>query len=111
MSLTALLNRVVAIVPMNVVTTDGYNNQHRGPGPEVPGIRTRRQQVAADEDIADRDQQARTYRYFFEASVAITGRDRIHDGPDILEVIGEPDRVDGMADTHHLEVTARIVSG
>lgn len=111
MSLRQALNRVVSIIPMNVESVDAYHDRHRGPGAEIPNVPTRRDQLQATEDTNDRDQQARTFVYLFLPDVAISGRDRIRDGDDVLEVIGEPDVVSRRRRPHHIEATARIVSG
>lgn len=111
MSFRQGLTRRVSIVPMNVESRDRYNNVKHGPGPEIPDVPTRRDQLQATEDTTDRDQQARTFVYLFLPAVAIGGRDRIHDGDDVLEVIGEPDLISRRRRPHHIEATARIVSG
>lgn len=111
MSLRQALDRLVSIVPMNIETVDAYHNVRRGPGPEIPDVPTRRDQLQAVEDTTDRDQQARTFVYLFLPDVAIRGRDRIRDGDDVLEVIGEPDVVSRRRRPHHIEATARLVTG
>lgn len=110
MSFRGLLNRTVTVVPMNVTSIDRYGNEIRGAGTPIEGVPARRDQVEATEELLDRDQQSRTFRYWFPAGVAISGRDRIVDGAETLEVEGEPETVDGYRSAHHLEVRAYLVT-
>lgn len=117
MSLRSLLNRTVSVVPMNVTTTDRYRSEVRTPGAPIAGIPARRDQVAADEDLRDRDQQARTFVYLLAlrnatgAAVAVSGRDRIVDGDDTLEIVGTPETMYRRRRPHHIEARAVIVEG
>lgn len=92
-------------------TPDRYNSRPRTPGTPVLDVPTRRDQVEATEDRADRDEQRQQFTYWFLPDVAITGRDQIMDGNETLEVIGQPKQVDGRRGVHHLEVRAQIVEG
>lgn len=117
MSLRSLLNRRVAVLPMNVVSVDRYNNETRGPGAPIPDVRARRDQIAVAEDLRDRDQQSKTFRYLLalrsEAGLAVvvTGRDRIQDGTETFEVVGSPETLYRRRRPHHLEATAVLVEG
>ncbi len=110
MSFHKLLNRTVTIVPMNVVSVDRYGNEIRGEGTPVTGVAARRNQSEATEELLDRDQQSRTFRYWLPAGTAISGRDRIVDGADTLEVEGEPATLHGHSAAHHLEVRAYLIT-
>jgi hypothetical protein len=106
-----MLNRTVSIVPMVETAEDRYGDKPRVPGAPVPGQRCRRRQLTADEDVLDRDQQARTFVYEFLPSVVVTGRDRILDGDDTLEVVGEPNLVTRRHRPHHVLLRASVVQG
>lgn len=111
MSFRRLLNRTITILPMDVISVDRYGNEIRGPGTPVPGVRARRHQVDAAEEITDRDEQSRTFEYFLPPDVAITGRDRIVDGDDTLEVLGPPEVVARRRRSHHIELRAYQIEG
>ena len=111
MSLGLLFDRTVSIVPMTAGAEDRYGNTPRSPGAPVAGVPCRRRQLTAQEDVQDRDQQARTFLYFFDPDVVITGRDRILDDGETLEVIGQPDLVGRRHRAHHLELRAALVEG
>lgn len=111
MSIRRLLNRTVTILPMNVISVDRYGNELRSAGTPVPDIPARRHQVAAGEEITDRDEQSRTFEYFFLPDVTITGRDRIVDGDDTLEVLGPPELVARRRRPHHIELRAYQIEG
>lgn len=77
-----------------------------------------RGQLTADEDTADRDQQARTFVYFFppvfgafDVADLLTGRDRIIDGDDTLEIIGAPIVATSRGRRRHVEARAYLVDG
>lgn len=111
MTFLGLLDRRVTIIPMVAGAKDRYNHTTTVAGTPVTDVAARRDQADISEDVIDRDQQRTVFRYFFEAGVAITGRDRIIDGGDTLEVLGEPDEVSGYHGTHHVEVRAYKVEG
>lgn len=111
MSFDSLLNRTISVVPMDAHTTDRYNNDVTGPGTPITGVRARRHQLTATEDNVDRDQQSQTFRYFLPAGTPISGRDRIVDGDDTLEVLGPPEIVARNQPDHHIELRAQLIEG
>lgn len=114
MSLTLLFDREVTLRPMNVATEDARGNERRGAGEDVAGVPARRRQLSAEEDIGDRDQQARTFLYLLSpvaAALALTGRDRIVDGGEVLEVQGAPDVIRRRYRVHHVEARAYLIEG
>jgi hypothetical protein len=115
MTLGLLLDRLVTLRPVNgTVTEDRYGNEEVALGVDVLGVPARRHQLDATEDTSNRDEQARTFLYVFKARGApltLTGRDRIVDGDDELEVLGAPELVYRRRRAHHVEARARLVSG
>lgn len=111
MSFDTLLNRTITILPMNVTGIDRYGNDVIGPGTPIEDVPARRWQVSASEEITDRDEQARTFTYDLPPGVAVTGRDRIIDGDDTLEVLGPPELVYRRRTPHHIELRAYLIEG
>ncbi len=103
-------NRLVEIVRVAASTPDEYGNQVET---RLNPVRTwaSREQLTSTEDVLDRDQQARTFRYFFTPSVTVDGRSFIKDGDQELRVIGEPEVVSTLLGPHHIEALAEIVEG
>lgn len=116
MSLTSFLDRAVQVVTVTAGGRDAYGDRIRTSTPGVE-IRARRDQVSAGEDIDDRDQQARTFQYVLELvdvngdSYTISGRDRIVDDGETLEVLGTPELVSRRRRPHHLELRAYRIEG
>lgn len=102
--------RRVKIVNTTRTTTDARGNQITEEAAPVEVWATR-QQLSADENTSDRDQQLRTFRYFFEAGTVIDGRSRLLDGDDKLKIIGEPERAWTQLGEHHVEAVAELVEG
>lgn len=119
MSFLGLCNRRVTVQPMDVGAKDARGNETRAAGAPIPNVPARRRLLSAEEDRVERDEQARTFHYSLAlenaddppVAVTITGYDRIIDGTDTLEVLGEADVVAGAADPHHIELRATIVKG
>jgi hypothetical protein len=119
-SLRSLLDRRVSVVAVNapaVGPKDAFGNRAKVAAEPVGPIRARRDQSSTDETIVDRDQQARTFVYLLELrtvagdEVTLSGRDRIHDGSEVLEIIGSPELVKRRRLPHHWEARAEIVDG
>lgn len=87
---------------------DEYGNQVKVPV-DTETVWARRKQLSADEDVSDRDEQARTFTYFVKPSVVCTGRDSIRDGDLLLKVVGEPELINNNLRPHHLEIRATLV--
>jgi hypothetical protein len=116
-----MLDREVTWVPTEIVT-DARGNEERVDGTPVPGIRACRELVAVAEDVADDDQQSRTFLYFLAPTVLVdgspvlvepTGRDRIEDGADTFELRGLPE-VEAhrrRRKRHHVEAVAYLIEG
>ncbi len=104
--------RTVQIVPISRTTTDKYNNEVEVEGETSDPIQASRQQLTSTEDITDRDQQSRTFLYFFDKSVQLTGRDYLLDDGNRLRIVGEPELVGGrLPISQHLEATAELIEG
>jgi hypothetical protein len=93
-------------------------NETRGASTTIAGVPAYRAQVGAEEDTADRDQQARTFEYLLppvheEHDVAelLSGRDVIVDGDERLEVLGTPEVATSRGRRRHVLVRAYYVSG
>jgi hypothetical protein len=110
-SFEALLDRRVTIIPSIFSDRDARNNEIREEGEPIPDVPTRREQSQATEQILTRSEQRQEWVYFFVVGTVLGGRDRIQDGDELLEVLGEPDVVDGRAGPHHLEAKAYLVTG
>lgn len=114
MSLNLLYDREVTLRPMNVTAEDARGNETKSAGADVDGVPARRRQLTAEEDTDDRDQQARTFLYFLPATgaaIALSGRDRIVDGGQVLEVLGAPDVIHRRYRPHHVEARAFLIEG
>jgi len=97
---------------------DRYGSRVHGEPGFHDNIRARRNLADATEDVRDRDQQSRTFRYMLalrdiagEWTVAITGRDVIVDADGEFKIIGDPELVCRRRRPHHWELTARRVDG
>jgi hypothetical protein len=116
-SFLGLCNRRVTVQPMDVLDEDDRGNETRGPGAPIPNVPARRRLLSAEEDRAERSEQARTFHYSLALEsddgtpVMLTGRDRIIDTGETLEVLGAADSVAGASADHHLELRAYIVEG
>ena len=104
--------RLVKIVNISASddNLDDYGNPIREEAEPVEVYATR-EQLTSSEDILDRDQQARTFRYFFRPSVVIDGRSKIIDGDDTLRVVGEPEVLSSAVAKHHIEAIAELIEG
>lgn len=120
MSFRKLLDRTVTIVPRIVTGTDARGNDVVADGVPIPNVRAARELASSLEDVGDaRDQQEAVWIYFLPPTsedgveVAITGRDRIQDGADVLEVQGLPDVVTRRRTgrVHHIEARTYVLEG
>jgi hypothetical protein len=112
-SLRTIFDRTVVLRITSPAGEDARGNETRGSA-DRPGVRAYRYQLAADEDTRDRDQQARTFVYFFPVtadSIELSGRDRIVDGDEILEVVGAPIVARKRRRDHHVEARALLLEG
>jgi hypothetical protein len=116
-SLRSLLDRRISIITTAAAAKDRYGNTGRSVAATLAEVPARRDQVDADEDVRDRDQQARTFTYLIAlraedgTAVALTGRDRIRDGLETLEILGSPELVRRRRLPHHWEARAVVVEG
>lgn len=119
MSFRRLLDRTVTIVPRIVTGKDSRGNDVIGDGTPIPGIPAGRDLLEATEELAGREEQARTFVYFLPAAlddgsvVALSGYDRIVDEGKTFEVRGEPDFVVRRRGgrIHHIEAIAYRITG
>lgn len=115
MSLATIFDRAVDLVVTAPTGEDARGNETRG-STTIEGVPAYRFQVGAEEDTADRDQQARTFVYYLPvvhegAELELAGRDRIVDGDDTLEVLGAPIVATSRGRKHHIEARAYLVDG
>lgn len=115
MSLATIYDRVVELELTAPAGEDARGNEVRGTT-ERAGIPAYRYQVDTSEDTADRDQQAKTFVYYLPPvvdgePVVLSGRDRIVDGDETLEVLGQPITATRRGRPHHVEARAFVVSG
>lgn len=117
MSLRSLLDRRIAIQTTASGAKDRYGNEARAVGSTLLNVPARRDQVGAAEDVRGRDQQARTFTYLIAlraedgTAVDLTGRDRIVDGDETLEILGSPELVRRRRLAHHWEARAVVIDG
>lgn len=119
MSFRRLLDRTVTIVPRIVTGKDSRGNDVIGDGTPIAGVPAGRDLLEATEELAGRDEQARTFVYFLPAHlddgtvVTLTGYDRILDDGKAFEVRGEPDFVVRRrgGKIHHIEAVAYRITG
>lgn len=83
----------------------------------IENVPSARGQVSAGEDNLDRDEQARTFVYFFppiwgsyDVAELLTGRDRIVDGHETFEILGAPVVATSRGRRRHVEARAYLVS-
>jgi hypothetical protein len=116
-STRTIADRLIIVRPMNVTGQDDRGNDVLGQGDDVPDVPARRRQLSATEDLANRDEQVRTFVYFLElfttagTPVTVKGRDRLVDGDDVLEVQGIPEVVSRRYLPHHIEARAYVIEG
>lgn len=115
MGLATIFDRVVTLRLVTPAGEDARGNETSATTDRL-GVPAYRYQVDAAEDRNDRDQQARTFVYFLPPSVAgapvvLSGRDRIVDGLEVLEVLGSPIMARKRGRDHHLEARAYLVEG
>lgn len=121
MSLRTIFDRVVDLELTSSSGKDVRGNEIRS-STTLADVPCFRWQVKAEEDTADRDQQARTFVYLFPVEHVVddevhdlgelmTGRDRIHDGDEILEVLGTPVVPTSRGRRRHVEARAYYEEG
>lgn len=117
MTLSRRFDRTVTITPRVVDGKDGRGNDVIVDG-EPFSTRALRALEQAGEEVDQRDQQTRTYRYLLRAHDVVTGDllpidgfARITDGDEVLEIIGTPEYPLGRnrKNVHHVDLKARIV--
>ncbi len=117
-----MLDREVTLVPRVESEPDARGNVSRTDGTALEGIPAARELVAATEDTADDDQQARTFRYFLPAYVDVDGEripieplgyDRLVDGDVVFELRGDPEIETRRRrwTRHHVEAIAYLIEG
>lgn len=116
MSLRTIFDRTVTLR----LVAAGAENPRGNPAEvttDVAVVAAFRTQVAAGEDTADRDQQARTFQYLLETDrpdgtpLGITGRDRIVDGIEVLQILGTPVVATSRGRPRHVEARAYLIDG
>lgn len=115
MSLATIFDRVVVLELTAPAGEDARGNETRG-STDRAGVPAYRWQVDTSEDTSDRDQQAKTFVYYFPPAVdgepvVLSGRDRIRDGDETLEVLGQPIMARKRGRDHHVEARAFVVEG
>lgn len=103
-------SRSIEIIPITRDDIDDYGNEVETEGTPVP-TEARRDQLSSTEDVVDRDQQARTFRYFLKPTVVVNGRDLIRDDGQLHKIIGEPEVISNQLGPHHIEVLTELTDG
>lgn len=119
MSFRRLLDRTVVIVPRVVTGRDGRGNDVISDGTPITDVPAGRDLLSATEELADRDQQAKTFVYFLPPTkddgtpITISGYDQIVDDEKTYEVRGDPERVVRRRGgrLHHFEAIAYLIEG
>jgi hypothetical protein len=115
-SLRTIFDRAVTVRFVGTGAEDGRGNETETTT-DVAGVAAFRTQVAAGEDTATRDQQARTFLYLLEPDrpdgtpLGLTGWDRIVDGPQVLKVLGSPIVASSRGRPRHVEARAYLIEG
>jgi hypothetical protein len=121
-SFRSLLNRTVALSwPTKSgapPARDEYGNVVVTPSEPHTSILARRDQIAADENVDNRDQQTRRYLYLLpmrdtegDPFDPPAGRGWIIDGDETLLIEGEPELVHRRRRPHHWEVRVVVRTG
>jgi hypothetical protein len=107
-----LLNRRVDVEHVDPDAEDEHGNRTRITTGWSYAVRARRELVSAEERATFGAFTAVIYRYYLEPTTRpITDRDRVHDGPDVFEVRGGTDAVEGRRAVHHVEAVVEKVRG
>lgn len=117
MSLATLYDRTVDLEISGVTGEDARGNETTE-STTIESVPAYRSQVSAEEDTADRDQQARTFVYVLpiehgddDLADLLTGRDRIVDVDGTFEVLGTPVVATSRGRRHHVEARAFLIEG
>lgn len=122
MSRRTLFDRTVALVITAAAAEDARGNETRS-STTLAGVPAFRSQLGADEDTDDRDQQARTFTYLLpvihvdddelahDIGDLLSGRDRIVDGDDTLEILGAPVVATSRGRRRHVQARAYLLDG
>lgn len=122
MSLATLYDRTVDLEISGVTGEDARGNETTE-STTIESVPAYRSQVSAEEDTADRDQQARTFVYVLpvehvlpdetvvDVAELLTGRDVIVDTDGDFEVLGTPVVATSRGRRHHVEARAFLLEG
>lgn len=117
MSLSTLFDRTVELELTTSSAEDARGNETRSSS-SIADVPCYRGQLSAAEDTDDRDQQARTFVYYFPPTFGafdlgnlLSGRDRIVDGDETLEILGAPIVATSRGRARHVEARAFLVDG
>lgn len=121
MSLRTLFDRTVSLEFTAADVEDARGNETRS-STTLADVPAYRGQLTAAEDTDDRDQQARTFVYYFppihlvgavehDVAALLTGRDVIVDGTERLEVLGAPIVATSRGRARHVEARAFLLDG
>lgn len=116
MSLRTIFDRTVTLRLVAAGAEDARGNAAEVTT-DVAGVAAFRTQIAAGEDTADRDQQAKTFQYLLETDrpdgtpLGLSGRDRIVDGLEVLKILGTPVVATSRGRPRHVEARAYLIEG
>lgn len=112
-----MFDRTVDLELTTPAAEDARGNETRATS-TIADVPCYRGQLSAAEDTDDRDQQARTFVYYFppifgafDLADLLSGRDRIIDGDDTLEVLGAPVVATSRGRARHVEARAFLLDG
>lgn len=114
MTFTGLLNRRVDLEHRATDEADTHGNPTTATTGWHRNVPARRELLSTLERAQLGDLSAEVYLYLLDADeggLALTRLDRIHDGPDVYEIRGAPDVVEGATGPHHIETVAERISG
>lgn len=118
MSVRTRFDRTVDLEITGPTGEDARGNETRATTTTIVGVPAYRAQVAVAEDLADRDQQARTWQYLLppehdgnDVADLLSGRDRIVDGDETFEVLGAPELATSRGRRKHVLARAYLVEG
>lgn len=105
-----LLIHTVTIYPYNDGVEDRYGNPVAswGTGVDYPA---RVQQETSAETLINRDTRTSVYTAFLPPTATVSALSKVDWQGRTLQVVGDPDMVDGAIGVDHLEVVLEVVSG